>query len=155
MKVLNLQCREGHGFEGWFASEEDYLTQKARHLLTCPVCGSAEVEKRLSAPHLNLGAYAAASRLKSEALDSEPSSARLDDEQGRQAAMLQSLRQMAESTEDVGDRFVEEARSIHYGESPERGIRGRATAKEAADLVDEGIEVLPIPLPQAFRRKLQ
>lgn len=139
MKVLNLRCTHGHGFEGWFSSEEDFLGQQERGLLSCPICGSADVARLPSAPHLNLGAQ--------------------PPEQGEetrgQAAWLHMVREVLAHTEDVGERFAEEARRIHYGEVEQRGIRGQATAEQTEELLDEGIPVLPLPLPPGFADTLQ
>jgi len=142
MKVLDLSCAHGHVFEGWFASEDDFVSQLARGLLECPVCGSAKVEKRLSAPRLNLGRSQAPAVTGPDA-DGHGVVANwsVDD----QARFLQAVRQFVQATEDVGDRFVEEARRIHQGEAQQRAIRGRATMAEAVALMDEGIGLLPLP----------
>ncbi|HEY0822591.1 MAG TPA: DUF1178 family protein, partial [Ramlibacter sp.] len=118
MKVLNLQCSHAHGFEGWFASEDDFQGQLARGLVECPLCGDAQVTKMPSAPRLNLGAAEPApvpATAKQEVM-SAPN-------EQLQAAWMQLVRQVMTQTEDVGERFAEEARKIHYGESEERGIR--------------------------------
>ena len=146
MKVLDLLCPQDHAFEGWFASEDDFQSQHARGLVQCPMCGSADIRKGLSAPRLNLGAPVEASASKEPAI---PPPAAL------QAAWLQLARQIVEKTEDVGDRFAAEARRMHYGETEERGIRGQATAQETAELLDEGIAVLPLLLPEAAKGPLQ
>jgi len=125
MKVLNLACSAGHDFEGWFGSEDDFATQQAGGLLECPVCGSPDVHKRLSAPRLNLAPKKS------------------------HAQALQALRELVDTAEDVGDRFAHEARKIHRGEAPVRGIRGKASMDEALSLVEEGVPVLPLPdMPQ-------
>lgn len=145
MKVLDLQCSHSHSFEGWFASEDDFQGQLARGLVECPMCGDTAVSKLLSAPRLNLGA-------------SEPQSrgdvATVPDA-SLQAAWLKMARQVLANTEDVGERFAEEARRIHYGESDQRGIRGQASLKETEALLEEGIGVLPLPLPKALKETLQ
>jgi hypothetical protein len=128
MKVLDLQCAQGHAFEGWFASQDDYDAQRTRGLVTCPVCNDSDIVKKLSAPRLNLAAP-------SDAL------------QQMQAALMQTVRHVMANTEDVGAQFAEEARKIHYGESAERNIRGQASREETAALIDEGIAVVPLPLP--------
>lgn len=143
MKVLNLQCQHAHAFEGWFASEEDFQGQLARGLVECPVCGDQQVAKLPSAPRLNLGAAKPEGR---QDVVAAPQAA-------LQAAWLQMVRQVVANTEDVGERFAEEARRIHYGESDERGIRGQATAEETQALLEEGIAVLP--LPRALKEPLQ
>lgn len=150
MKVLNLQCRHAHGFEGWFASEDDFQDQLARGLVECPLCGDVEVTKLPSAPRLNLGAPApaAASAPDKQEVMNAPN-AQL------QAAWMQLVKQVMANTEDVGERFAEEARKIHYGESEERGIRGQASREETEALLEEGIGVLPLPIPKGMKGPLQ
>ena len=155
MKVLDLQCALGHPFEGWFASEEDFVAQKSRALVHCPLCGDAEVHKKLSAPRLNLRAGRSAPAGEAStggtavALPaSQPSPEKL-------AAWLEMSRQLVANTTDVGDRFADEARKIHYGDVPERAIRGQASAQETRELLEEGIAVLPLLLPEAAKNTLQ
>ena len=145
MKVLNLQCSHSHSFEGWFASEDDFRGQLARGLVECPMCGDVEVTKMLSAPRLNLGAAEAAPR---QDLVSMPDAS-------LQTAWLQMVRHVMANTDDVGERFAEEARRIHYGETEERGIRGQASREETEALIEEGIGVLPLPIPKALKEPLQ
>ena len=153
MKVLDLQCAQGHGFEGWFASEEDFVAQKARSLVCCPLCGDAEVLKKLSAPRLNL------STSRSSPSQEEPTdtSVALANPQAAEhmAAWLEMSRKLVANTTDVGDRFAEEARKIHYGEVPEHAIRGQASVKETRELIDEGIGVMPVFLPEISKERLQ
>ena len=146
MKVLNLQCRHGHGFEGWFASEDDFQGQRERGLVECPLCGEQEVSKLPSAPRLNLGAAAP--------VEGKQQVVSTPDAQ-LQAAWMQMVRQVMANTEDVGERFAEEARRIHYGESEERGIRGQASKEETQALLEEGISVLPLPIPKGLKGPLQ
>jgi hypothetical protein len=146
MKVLNLQCRHSHAFEGWFASEDDFQGQLARGLVECPLCGDAGITKMPSAPRLNLGA-AEPAQPKQEVMAAP--NAQL------QAAWRQLVQQVMANTEDVGERFAEEARKIHYGESDERGIRGQATREETEALLEEGIGVLPLPIPKGMKGPLQ
>ncbi len=142
MKVLDLQCRSEHVFEGWFASEEDFQSQLQRGLVQCPLCGDAQVRKRLSAPRLNLGAAPSESPTQSPSVR-PPESPTPPPQQ--LAAWLQQARRMVAESEDVGSRFAEEARKIHAGDADERAIRGQATLQETVQLLDEGIAVLPIP----------
>lgn len=146
MRVLNLQCSREHSFEGWFSSEDDFQAQLARGLVECPLCEDRDIRKMLSAPRLNLGA-------------SDPGAARREvmtsPEAGLQAAWMKAVREVMANTEDVGERFPEEARRIHYGESEGRGIRGQATAKETEALLEEGINVMPLPIPKALKEPLQ
>src|SRR5215470_7524115 len=105
MKVLNLRCSNGHGFEGWFASDDEFMEQN----------GGGEL----------------------------------------QALWMKAVRHVLSHTEDVGERFAEEARRIHYGEVPERGIRGQVDAQQRDELIEEGIEVFALPLPRALDGPLQ
>lgn len=155
MKVFNLQCSAHHRFEGWFASEEDYSSQVERGLLACPMCGSKAVAKLPSAPRLNLGAARPEADAPSKPLTERQDVVAGDAEQALQAAWLQVARRIVAQTEDVGGRFAEEARRIHYGEVQERGIRGQASREETEALLDEGIAVMPLPLPDAFKDPLQ
>lgn len=147
MKVLNLQCRHGHGFEGWFSSEDDYRAQQASGLVECPLCADTQVSKLPSAPRLNL------SGTKETPAGTKPVAA--GPAGSMQALWLQALRHVIENTEDVGERFVEEARRIHYGESDARNIRGQATREETEALQEEGIDVMPLPLPPALKEPVQ
>ncbi len=148
MKVLDLQCSASHVFEGWFGSEEDFRSQLERGLVECPVCGDTHVTKKLSAPRLNLGASEpaapAAAPTRQEVVAAAPAAE-------LQAAYLRMVREVMAKTEDVGERFVEEARRMHYGETQERGIRGQATPDETKALLEEGIAVLPLPVPKALK----
>lgn len=151
MKVFNLQCSALHRFEGWFASEEDYAGQVERGLLECPLCADKTVHKLPSAPRINLGASEApvAPAADKQALVAGDAAQKL------QAAWLQMARQIVSQTEDVGERFAEEARKIHYGETEERGIRGQASREETEALLEEGIAVMPLPLPEGLKGPLQ
>lgn len=153
MKVLNLQCRHAHGFEGWFASEEDFQGQLARGLVECPLCGDAQVTKMPSAPRLNLGASEPAPAAASPAAGKQEVMSAPNEQ--LQAAWMQLVRQVMTQTEDVGERFAEEARKIHYGETEERGIRGQASREETQALLEEGISVLPLPIPKGLKGPLQ
>lgn len=148
MKVLNLQCSHAHGFEGWFASEDDFQGQLARGLVECPLCGDGQVTKMPSAPRLNFGASEPQAAVPKQEVVSAPD-AQL------QAAWMQMVRQVMANTEDVGERFAEEARKIHYGETEERGIRGQASREETEALLEEGIGVLPLPIPKGLKGPLQ
>ena len=171
MKVFDLGCEAGHSFEGWFGSDDDYLHQQQGGLLECPFCASRAISKRLSAPRLNLrgvGERAADERPGdmsgvdgAEAADGPNLPARPPSPEAAatmalmQKAWLKAMRHVIEHTEDVGGRFAEEARRIHYGESPERGIRGQTTAEERESLQEEGIEVVPLPMPKGLGGPLQ
>lgn len=143
MKVLNLRCANGHGFEGWFGSDDEFLEQNGRAAIECPLCADRVITRLPSAPRLNL------SGAKPPAPVQAPAAADL------QAAWLATARRLLENTEDVGERFAEEARRIHYGEAEARGIRGQTSPEERLALQEEGIEVVALPLPAALKDPLQ
>ncbi len=144
MIVFDLLCGDGHRFEGWFGSAADYSSQKDRHQLACPSCGSQQVERVPSAARVNLGA---------EPPKPAPTPARTPEMEGKDpfaiAQMLYSrmLDELFTKTEDVGKRFPAEARKIFYDEAPARPIRGEATDEEHGELLDEGIPVARLPVP--------
>ncbi|MCO4860318.1 DUF1178 family protein [Cupriavidus sp. WGlv3] len=148
MKVLDLRCAHDHRFEGWFASEEEAQSQIARDLVQCPVCGDHAVTRLPSAPRLNLsGATApkAATRPAQPAATAAAPAA-------LQALYMKAVKQVLAQTEDVGDRFAEEARRMHYDEAPERGIRGSASPEEVQALAEEGIDTFPLVVPDALKQ---
>ena len=145
MKVLNLQCTATHAFEGWFGSEDDFQHQLAAGQVECPLCGDTAILKMPSAPRINLGA--ARPDAKHEVTNTP--------EVAMQAAWMRAVREVIAKTEDVGERFPEEARRMHYGEVEERGIRGEASREEAEALLEEGIGVMPLPIPRALKEPLQ
>jgi len=129
-----LRCDEAHEFEGWFRSNADYDAQAADGVLVCPVCGSAHVEKAIMAP--------AVARSSGE----EGRARRLADITARMADIKAKARDYVERNfENVGARFPDEARRIHYGETERRGVYGEATIREARELIEEGISVAPMP----------
>lgn len=143
MKVIDLRCDNGHGFEGWFGSDDEFLEQNGRGLIDCPLCADSVIVRMPSAPRLNLSGAR------------EPTVAAVAPAPDPQAQWLKAVRHVLANTEDVGRRFADEARRIHYGETAERGIRGQATPAERESLRDEGIEVTPLPLPAALKEPLQ
>lgn len=176
MKVLDLQCQQQHAFEGWFGSEEDYQSQLQRGLVECPLCGDANITKMLSAPRINLG--------KTRDSDISPSPSERDTANEvtsnkneimavpakplllqrppassevaavMQAAWMEVAKHVMANTEDVGSSFASEARKIHYGEADERAIRGQATQDQTMELIEEGIDVMPLPIPEPLKRPL-
>ncbi len=127
-----LRCANGHEFDSWFRSAASFDEQVAQGQVACPVCGAAEVGKAIMAPAVNHGDQV------------EPHLAREDEVKRR--AELRALRHyVMGATEDVGTRFPDEARKIAEGSSEERPIRGEATREEAKALLDEGIQILPLP----------
>ena len=175
MKVLNLQCSRQHSFEGWFGSEDDFQSQLMRGLIECPLCADKGIQKLPSAPRLNLGGYQALDTASAGHGQTAPSAstamAQQEDVAGvhqggvaglpdgmppsAQAAFLKALRHVLAHTEDVGQQFADEARRMHHGEVEARSIRGQASAREAVELLEEGIEVMPLPLPAALKETLQ
>lgn len=163
MKVLDLQCAQQHGFEGWFASEDDFTSQLARGLVSCPMCGDVHVQKKLSAPRLNLRAgrqapdtnAAATPTSGAHAVALSSSQSHRPDLAALQARMLQAMREVIAQTEDVGERFADEARAMHHGEIESREIRGRASPQEALELMEEGVEVIALPMLPALKETLQ
>ena len=143
MKVIDLRCHNGHGFEGWFASDDEFLDQNGRQAIACPLCNDTVIVRLPSAPRLNLSG-ARELVVQAPAAPADP-----------QALWMKAVRHVLANTEDVGERFATEARRIHYGEAQERGIRGQATPDEREALRDEGIEVMPLPLPAALKEPLQ
>jgi hypothetical protein len=141
MKVFNLRCAHDHHFEGWFASEQAFVDQVEAAMVECPICGDKQVVRLPSAPRLNL----------SGARDTQPGPVvKPAGEPSIETMWLKAVQHVLKSTEDVGARFPEEARRIHYGEIEARGIRGQATERERASLADEGIEVMQLPMPKAL-----
>ena len=133
MIAYNLICAKEHEFEGWFASSSAFDEQAKSGKLVCPMCNSKKVSKAIMAPALS----SAVGKQKSA-----PSPA----EMRKMRQFMTGLRKyVEENAENVGEKFPEEARKIHYGEIEERPIYGRATVEEAADMVEEGIDVAPLP----------
>lgn len=175
MKVLNLVCSNQHSFEGWFASEGDFQQQLARGVIGCPLCDDKGIHKLPSAPRLNLGTYQAGEQTQDTvsggSIQETPSAGPLENAGARsadavmgmpegispaaQAAFLKALRHLVATTEDVGERFALEARRMHYGELEARSIHGQTTLREAVELLEEGIDVMPLPLLPGIKETLQ
>ena len=148
-----LNCRKGHQFEGWFASSTAFDRQAKQGRVTCPNCGTSKVSKALMAPSIAKGGKPkrrAKSGSDQPATDvAKPDTQRVAAHKELAAAMRKLRAEVEAKSEYVGSRFPEEARKIHYEESPSRGIHGEATAEEAKSLSDEGIEFFPLPaLPE-------
>jgi hypothetical protein len=175
MKVLNLCCALDHHFEGWFGSEADYLSQHERGLIACPLCADTAIKRLPTAPHVHTSNSRVSTERESVSRELVPAlvtadpQAKPDESHGnalvptretsvqltQQAAWMRAVQHVMANTDDVGKRFAEEARRIHYGESEERAIRGQATMAEAKALVEEGIAVVPLPVPAALKGTLQ
>ena len=132
MIVLNLHCRHLHRFEGWFASAAAFDDQLQRHMLSCPICNSTEVSRLPSGPHV-------ISSTRVERDGESPAAV--------QQELLAAVKDYLRNSENVGERFTEEARKIHYEEAPARSIRGVASIEETRELLDEGIGVIALPFP--------
>jgi hypothetical protein len=142
----DLICDQGHAFDGWFRDSAAYDAQASSGLVTCAVCGSAKVEKQLMTPGVPVKSNRKASASGSQTMmvaGRDPRAQALID-------MMREMRRTVEANaEYVGDRFADEARKIHYEEAEQRGIYGEATADDAKALIEEGIEVQPLPrLPE-------
>uniref|UniRef100_B0SW76 Uncharacterized protein n=1 Tax=Caulobacter sp. (strain K31) TaxID=366602 RepID=B0SW76_CAUSK len=131
-----LSCDHDHAFEGWFGSSSDYDDQAARGLVDCPVCGSKAVRKQIMAP--------AVAGTKARNAAPQPSAQMRE---MMMTAMGEVRRQVEANFDYVGDGFAKEARDIHDGKSEERGIYGEATPQEVKALVEDGIQVAPLPPP--------
>jgi hypothetical protein len=131
-----LSCDNGHAFEGWFGSADDFDRQQQMALVSCPTCGSSHVAKRLMAPSVSTA------RKKERRQELVM--------QAGQKEIISKLREIVTTiranSEDVGERFPEEARKIHYGEAEQRGLIGQATLDEVRDLLEEGVEIAPLPV---------
>ena len=137
MIVFDLICTHGHVFEGWFASGDAFEEQQRAQLVACPVCDDHHVERRPSAR---------VSVPKGEAAVDSSSKPDVPEQiAGLPADLVAKLREIVRKTEDVGERFPEEARKIHYDESPKRSIRGQASKEEAEALREEGIDFASLP----------
>jgi hypothetical protein len=140
MIVYDLICAGDHRFEAWFASAQDFEGQRHTPLLTCPVCGSGAVERLPSGIHTAHHGRSDAARPAAEPPEHVAAFP-------PPKLVWAALRQLIDSTDNVGREFPEQARRIHYGESPRRSIRGQASREEAEELREEGIEVLSLPVP--------
>jgi len=158
MKVLDLQCSHQHSFEGWFGSENDCQHQLARGLIECPLCADKGIQKMPSAPRFNLGTrqpYEASDAAQASSFDECTQAMHDASSVAEPADFLQALRHVIKKTEDVGPRFAEEARRMHYGEVEAHSIRGQASVRQTVELLEEGIEVMPLPMLPSLKETLQ
>jgi hypothetical protein len=154
----SLVCERTHDFEIWFKNSADYDKQSKRGLVSCPACGSEKVEKALMAPSLGRGTKRKSrSEIAVPAEISAPDTpapvenkapvAMMSPQEREFRTKLKELRDhLTKNAENVGDKFPEEARKMHYGETDHRSIYGEASPKEAKELADEGIEFHPLPM---------
>ena len=146
----NLRCKRGHAFESWFQSSSAYETQEKRQLVNCPVCGSAEVERAIMAPQIvsKKGREVTGAAPAPATEVAPPASTPLLMAQERELrTKLKELRDhIVKSADNVGERFPVEARKMHYGDIEHRPIYGEASPDEARALIEEGVEVTPLPV---------
>jgi len=145
MIVYDLECENSHRFEGWFGSSDDYDRQLAGKLLSCPLCNSGNVARRPNASYVHTGAVTESPREKRKKTAGASTPQQYANVSPDVVAKV--IEHIIQNTEDVGPRFPEEARKIHYNEAPERHIRGTASPRDVESLRDEGIEVVSLPVP--------
>ena len=136
MIKFTLACDANHAFEAWFGSSDDFEAQKTRDLVCCPVCGSSRVEKSLMAPSVSTSKTR--EKINVATVDKT--------RQALFAEMKQMRERITANAENVGQNFPEEARKIHYGESEQRGIYGEASPDDVKELVEEGVQIAPLPI---------
>ena len=144
MIVFDLACDNNHPFEGWFGSADDFTLQAKEGDIACPVCGSVDITRQLSAPYVK-------TRSGSTQADESPM---VSVANAAQELKKKFIEHVLSNTVDVGQRFPEEARRIFYKETPQRAIRGTASSHEVSELKEEGIDVMAIPGPPALPEKL-
>lgn len=145
----SLRCERGHEFESWFQTSSAYDSQRKRGLVSCPACDSTKVEKAIMAPRIaRKGKSKSVPETIAAPAEEAPSTALVMAPQERELlSKLKELRDhVLKNADDVGNKFPEEARKMHYGDIEHRAIYGEATADEARSLVDEGIEVAALPV---------
>jgi hypothetical protein len=151
----NLRCKSGHAFESWFQSSSAYEVQEKRQLVSCPVCGSTEVERAIMAPQIV--SKKGRDTTPSESLPvpaptaevippSSPTPLLMAQEQELRAKLRELRDHIVKNADNVGERFPTEARKMHYGDIEHRPIFGEASPDEARSLIDEGVEVMPLPV---------
>ena len=161
MIVFDLKCSKSHVFEAWFSSSGAYEEQRAAGLVECPTCGSSDVSKAVMAPNVgaksnqtvaipipqpaDTSATASAPSVPESVATAIPEQMPAELKEAAQKFMDGMRKHVETNCDYVGNEFAEEARKIHYGEADERGIYGEASADETAELLEEGIEILPIP----------
>jgi len=147
----SLHCDKDHAFESWFQNSGAYDSQVKRKLVTCPVCGSAKVEKAIMAPRIvgkkGRDRIAAPVEAPAEAAPAPEATPLLMTQERELRSKLKELRDhIVKNADNVGERFPNEARKMHYGDIEHRPIYGEASPEEARALIDEGVEVSPIPV---------
>jgi len=154
MIVYDLSCSEGHRFEGWFGSSNDFEDQRAGGRLACPTCGCPQVAKAPMAPAVPAKANARPEVLPSQAAQPMANTPMPPEVTKALAALAKAQAEALKNSTWVGDRFAEETRKMHYGERDEAPIHGQASLAEAKALIEEGVPVAPLPFPVAPPEKL-
>lgn len=161
MIVFDLSCDNGHVFEGWFGSSTDFVSQQGRGLVSCPSCGSTAVTKAPMAPAVGKKGSQQTGRNIAAPSAPQPAAIAPMTKGPMPAEVKEAIARLAEvqakalkDSQWVGRKFAEESRKMHYGESEGKAIHGQATREEAAQLIDEGIAIAPLPLPVAPPDKL-
>ncbi|MDH5729326.1 MAG: DUF1178 family protein [Gammaproteobacteria bacterium] len=137
MIIYDLECEIGHRFEGWFKSADDFQAQNDSHLISCPLCESATI-KRVPSAHYVKASNQSGNQSTTAPIPSAESPAEFKH-------WLNALRHHVKNSEDVGERFSEEARRMHYGEADKRAIKGQATTEQIQSLHEEGVDTLSLP----------
>ena len=144
----NLRCEKGHAFESWFQSSAAYESQEKRKLVSCPSCGSVKVERAIMAPQIvsKKGREQVAPAAPAEVTGSESTPLLMAQERELRAKLKELRDHIVKNADNVGERFPNEARKMHYGDIEHRPIYGEASPEEARSLIDEGVEVAPLPV---------
>ena len=147
----NLRCAAGHAFESWFQSSSAYESQEKRKLVSCPACGTTRVERAIMAPQIvskrkDRAGPAPAAAASTEAAAPSPTPLVMAQERELRAKLKELRDHIVKNADNVGERFPNEARKMHYGDIEHRPIYGEASPEEARSLIDEGVEVSPLPV---------
>ena len=148
MIAFDLNCSRQHRFEGWFVSSQDYDRQRATGMVTCPICGDAQIEKALSVPNVGRKSNQQSEKSPPQQMNMVSNSptmpAAVEEMLGKLAEVQRGL---LKDSEWVGRDFADEARAIHYGEADDRLIHGETSAEEAEALAEEGVSIAPLLFP--------
>ena len=148
----SLRCERGHAFESWFQSSAAYESQEKRKLVNCPVCGSAKVERAIMAPRIvgkkgrDKAEPAPVAAAPADTAASTPTPLLMAQERELRAKLKELRDHIVKNADNVGERFPNEARKMHYGDIEHRPIYGEASPDEARALIEEGVEVSPLPV---------
>ena len=145
-----LRCERGHAFESWFQSSSAYESQEKRKLVSCPACGSAKVERAIMSPQIvgkkGRGSAEPAPAAATEVTATSPAPLMMAQDRELRAKLKELRDHVVKNADNVGERFPNEARKMHYGDIEHRPIYGEASPEEARSLIDEGVEVSPLPV---------